>query len=222
MKKVIEAKNIVKKYSDRVVINNISLDVFEGDFLSIIGESGAGKSTLLYILAGIEAPDSGEIFINGKNIVSVSEKELAKMRSEVFGFVFQFDNLLQNLTIMENILLPLVISRKLTDEKKHEALNLLEYMHISHIKDKLPAQVSGGEQQRASIARALIINPQILFLDEPTGSLDSQSGQQIMDLLKKINIEKKVAVVQVTHSMLNAKTAQRIIEIKDGVLISNV
>lgn len=222
LKKVIEAKNIIKTYADRVVINNVSLDVFEGDFISIIGESGAGKSTLLYILAGIESPDSGSVFINGTNIVSITEKELAKMRSSVFGFVFQFDNLLQNLTIMENILLPLVINGKLSDTKKSEAFELLEYMNILNIKNKLPAQVSGGEQQRASIARALIINPAILFLDEPTGSLDSQSSQQVMDLLKKINYEKKVAIVQVTHSSINAKVARRIIEIKDGALVYDV
>ncbi len=219
MNKILEARNLVKKYGEQKVINGISFEVEEGEFVSLIGESGSGKSTLLYLLSGIEKPDEGKIFIDGREITALSERELAKMRAETFAFVFQFDNLLSNLTIWENLLMPSILSKRLNAETERQATELMEYLNISEIKDKRPAEVSGGEQQRASIARALIINPKIVFLDEPTGSLDSENNKQIMDLLVRLNEEKGTTLVQVTHSMQNAQRTKRIVKMRDGVLI---
>jgi putative ABC transport system ATP-binding protein len=220
MKKILEAVNLEKSYQGRKIIKGISLDVFEGEFVSLMGESGSGKSTLLYLLAGIEVPEKGKVFIDGHEITAMDEKQLAKMRTNVFSFVFQFDNLLPNLSLYENIMLPLVVSRSVTPEKQKEAQELIKYIGIEEVKDKRPSEVSGGEQQRASIARALIISPKIVFLDEPTGSLDSATNAQVMELLERINKEKGVTLVQVTHSERNAERTERIIRMQDGVLIN--
>lgn len=221
MEKILEAVDIYKSYGNQRIINGVSLFVSEGEFVSLVGESGAGKSTLLYLLAGIVRPDSGTVKICGEDIYAMKKAQLAKMRATTFGFVFQFDNLLPNLTIRENILLPRYISKTHGDEAEKYADYLLDYMDISDTATKRPSEVSGGQQQRASIARALIINPKILFLDEPTGSLDKKSSAQIIDLLKKINVEKGVSILQVTHSGICARAASRVISVSDGTLSEN-
>jgi putative ABC transport system ATP-binding protein len=218
MEVILSAEGLFKSYNGNNVIKNISLSVAKGDFLSIIGNSGAGKSTLLYLLAGIEKPDKGKVLLEGRDIFSLNDTEIAEIRARKTGFVFQFDNLFQDLTILENVMLPGIISGKRRSNIIKKAELLLEYMHLSRIKDSKPSEVSGGEQQRAALARAMITNPEILFLDEPTGSLNSEAGNLVMDILKKINKEHEVTIVQVTHNIANAQCGNRIIVLKDGVI----
>lgn len=165
---ILQADHLVKSYGNNKVIRDISLNIEDGSFTSVIGESGSGKTTLLYLLSGIEKPDSGSVVIDGRDITSLSEKALAEMRRHVFSFVFQFDNLLPNLTIFENVMLPLIIAKSADKNSKKRAEELLKSIGLSSIMKQRPAEVSGGQQQRASIARALITDPKIIFLDEPT------------------------------------------------------
>lgn len=219
---IIEANNIIKKYNNNTVIKDVSLTINKGDFLSIIGNSGAGKSTLLYLLSGIEKPDSGKILLLGTDISIASDKEMAKIRSSRIGFVFQFDNLFQDLSILENIILPGVIAGKNRETNLNKANDLMKYLGIEKIQDKKPGEVSGGEQQRASIARAIITDPEILFLDEPTGSLNSEAGDQIMELLKSLNKEINLTIVQVTHNVSFAEVGNRKIILKDGEIVETL
>ncbi|MFA7664383.1 MAG: ABC transporter ATP-binding protein [Clostridia bacterium] len=218
MEIILYAEGLFKSYNGNNVIKDISLSVSKGDFLSIIGNSGAGKSTLLYLLAGIEKPDRGKVLLEGKDLFSLNDTEIAAVRAKKTSFVFQFDNLFQDLTVLENVMLPGIISGRKRKEIKNNAELLLEYMHISRIRDSKPSEISGGEQQRTALARAMITNPEILFLDEPTGSLNSEAGNIIMDILKNLNKEHKVTIIQVTHNITNAQRGNRIILLKDGVI----
>ena len=203
MSKIVKATNLKKTYYSGVetpVIRGIDLEVDEGEFVAILGESGSGKSTLLYLLSGIEKPDEGEVELLGKRLSLISDAEMSSLRRRGFSFVYQFDNLIENLTAEENIFLPLRLDKKKVADYKDKFEELVDYLSISHCTKRLPKQLSGGEQQRVALARALITNPQIIFLDEPTGSLDAKMGQQVMELLKDINKSRKVALVMVTHS----------------------
>lgn len=214
---MIKAKNIVKVFSPNIkVLDDVSLEIEYGDFVSIIGASGSGKSTLLSILGGIDRPTSGKVFLDGAEISAMEEKELAKLRRTKIGFVFQFFNLAPYLTVYENIMLPIILDGKQTKAYAEKAEKLMDYLGITAQRDKLPSTLSGGEQQRAAIARGLIFDPKVIFLDEPTGNLDSKTGRETMELLAKINAELGTTIVQVTHSMQNASYGNRIIEIKDG------
>lgn len=214
---MIFAENITKTFNGNTkVLEGVSLKIQRGDFLSITGASGSGKSTLLSILGGIDKPTAGKVFLDGIEISSLAEKELAKLRRTKIGFVFQFFNLAPYLTVMENIMLPVILDGKQTKAFTAKAEELMIYLNITAHKDKLPSTLSGGEQQRAAIARGLIFNPEVIFLDEPTGNLDSKTARETMELLARINADMGTTIVQVTHSMTNAKFGNRVIEIEDG------
>ncbi|MBR4800458.1 MAG: ABC transporter ATP-binding protein [Clostridia bacterium] len=219
---VLEAKGIKKEFSNGEVVTpvlkGVDFAVQDGEFVAIVGESGSGKSTLLYILAGIDKPTEGDVVLLGKNLKDLDDKSLAQMRREDFSFVYQFDNLVANLTVYENITLPLVLDKQKESAFKARAEEVANYLGIGDTLKKFPSQLSGGEQQRAAIARALVTNPKIIFLDEPTGSLDKERGRQVMELLKTINKEKGVALVMITHSQAHAEYATRIVKMEDGLL----
>ena len=219
---IIQIKNVTKTFTNGgvPVLNDVSLDIDVGDFVSIVGASGSGKSTLLTIIGGMDKPSSGEIFISGKDIVKFRENELAVLRRSEIGFVFQFFNLAPNLTVFENIMLPIVLAGKSQKAYKEKAEKLLEYLGIIQYKNQFPSKLSGGEQQRTAIARGLIFDPKILLLDEPTGNLDSKTSREIMELLQSINNEYKTTIVQVTHSSLNARYGNKIISIEDGRIVN--
>lgn len=220
MENIIEIKDIRKSFGEKdnrtQVLNNISLTVGKGEFISLMGASGSGKSTLLYLLGGLDTPDSGEIFLDGRDISKMREKELSRLRREGLGFVFQFFNLVQNLTVEDNILLPLVMDGK-NPKKYRERLNgILETVGLSDKRKSYPNQLSGGQQQRCAIARAVIYEPHILLADEPTGSLDSKSGSEIMSLFSRINKDKGITILMVTHSAECAAYSDRVITLSDG------
>lgn len=220
MEELIEIKNVCKGFGSKdnrlEVLKNISLVVNRGEFVSLMGASGSGKSTLLYLLGGLDSPDSGEVVIGGKNISDMKDKEISAFRRKSLGFVFQFFNLVQNLSVEDNILLPLVMDGK--NPKKY-ADKLTEILEITGLSDKrkvLPSKLSGGQQQRVSIARAVLPEPEIILADEPTGNLDSAAGKDIMSLFSRINKEKGITVVMVTHSDECASYADRIVTLSDG------
>ncbi len=217
---ILQAEKISKIYDNasELVLRDISMSVYESDFISILGASGSGKSTLLSILGGMETATSGNVYFENMNISTMKEKELAKLRRTKIGFVFQFFNLAPYLTVKENILLPLMLDGKQTKKYEDKFNELTEYLSISDLIDKLPRFLSGGEQQRVAIARGLIYQPKIIFLDEPTGNLDSKSADEIMVLLKNINSDMHTTILQVTHNETNAAFGNRIIRIKDGQL----
>lgn len=194
---------------------NISIDIFEGDFTVIMGSSGSGKSTLLYLLSGMDSITSGEVIFLNQRIDKLKEKQLAIFRRKNIGFVFQAINLVPNLTLLENISLPGYLIAK--DKKKihEEAKELMGMMDISQLAERLPSKVSGGQQQRAAIARALINKPHVLFADEPTGSLNSEHGKNVLDVLTRINLLGQ-SVVMVTHDIKAATRATRLLYLTDG------
>lgn len=227
-KPLLEVKNLVKIYKTKnseqecKALNGISFEINEGEFVAIMGESGSGKTTLLNMLAVLDIPTSGKISLGQKDIVHFDDKSLSKFRRENLGFVFQEFNLLDNFTLRENISLPLVLS----GEKKHgineKIKPIAEMLNISKLLDKYPYQVSGGEKQRAAIARALIVEPKILLADEPTGALDSNNSLQTLNYFRKVNEEKKQTIVMVTHSLKAAAMSSRIMIIKDGVIGNDI
>lgn len=215
---MIELKGVNKSYGSQTVLRDINLNIKKGSFISIMGPSGSGKSTLLNIIGGMEKPDSGVVIVNNNEISLFDEEKLTYFRRENIGFIFQFFNLFTHLTVYENILIPLLISnRKVEDEKIDEYLKMLG---IFNKKESSPFQLSGGEQQRVAIARALIKNPAILLADEPTGSLDSETGESILSILKDINKGFETTILLVTHDANVAKIADINIKIKDGKIIT--
>ena len=222
MAEVLKAQNIKKSFVMGEVVTDVlrgvDFSVNEGEFVAIVGESGSGKSTLLYILAGIDTPTEGIVELLGKNIANTTDEELAAMRRKEFSFVYQFDNLVPNLTVYENVTLPLVLDKRKESEYREQVQEVLEYLGLADRLKSLPRQLSGGEQQRTAIARALVTNPKVIFLDEPTGSLDKERGRQVMELLADINKNRGVALVMVTHSEAHAQYATRIVRMEDGVI----
>ncbi|MDR0695993.1 MAG: ABC transporter ATP-binding protein [Christensenellaceae bacterium] len=219
---LLSAVSLIKKFGASTILDNISLTVNDGDFVSITGASGSGKSTLLTILGGIDKPTSGEVFIDGIDIVKMKEPELAILRRSVVGFVFQFFNLAPYLTVRENILLPIILAKKSQKLFTEKLTTLCEYLGITAHLNKLPDKLSGGEQQRVAIARGLIFEPKIILMDEPTGNLDSKTGSEIMQLLLRINKDLNTTIIQVTHSEKNANFANRIINIIDGKITETI
>lgn len=220
MENIIEIKDVCKSFGEKdnrtQVLNNISLTAGKGEFISLMGASGSGKSTLLYLLGGLDTPDSGKIFLDGRDISKMRDKELSRLRREGLGFVFQFFNLVQNLTVEDNILLPLVMDGK-SPKKYRERLNgILETVGLSDKRKSYPNQLSGGQQQRCAVARAVIYEPHILLADEPTGNLDSKSGSEIMELFSRINKDKDITILMVTHSAECAAYSDRVITLSDG------
>ena len=221
---MIEVKDLKKYYQgDSVVtkaLNGVSFFIKEGEFVAIMGPSGSGKSTLMHIMCFLDRPTSGTYKFEGKSIDELSDDELARIRNKEMGFVFQTFNLLPRTTALDNIKLPLVytgLSAKLENEMAQSAI---EAVGLSHRVSYFPNQLAGGEQQRVAIARAIVNRPSVIFADEPTGNLDSKSGQQIMDILQKLNAEGHT-IILVTHERYTAEMAQRIIQLKDGKIISD-
>lgn len=199
------------------VLKDVSLEIQDGDFISLIGRSGSGKSTLLYIMSSLDEPSTGSVFINGKNVFQLSSKDLHRFRNENIGFVFQFHYLIRELSALENVLMPAMKTQQ--EKKKRDfAVSLLEEFGLGDKLSRLPTQLSGGEQQRVAIARALVMSPQFIFADEPTGNLDSTNGEIVMSLLERINREKKTTIVYVTHDMDYAARAKRSFKMVDGRL----
>lgn len=213
----IKAKHIFKSFGSppHHVLKDISLNIDEGEFVSISGKSGSGKTTLLYILSTLDTPSSGDVELGGFDPYRLSEKNLHEFRNKEIGFIFQFHYLLPELSAVENITLP---ARKqgLHLKKDEKARLLMDQFGLNGKYDRLPSQLSGGEQQRVAIARALIMDPKYLFADEPTGNLDSHNGMIVMNLLKEVNLEKRMSIVLVTHEMDYAQMASRVIHLVDG------
>lgn len=214
-----------KSYSlgDNIVVealNGIDLDIKKGEFVAIIGPSGSGKSTLMHMIGILDKPDSGVVSLDGKNIATLTEEELAVLRNKYIGFVFQAFNLLSKTNALENVELPLIYSKVSGEERKRRATEALKEVGLLDRLNHTSNQLSGGQQQRVAIARALVTSPSLILADEPTGNLDSKSSREIMDLLKEIN-KKGNTVILVTHEHDIAKEAGRIVEIKDGLIVAD-
>lgn len=218
----IEVSKLVKDFGQPPtrVLHELSFKIEDGEFVSIVGKSGSGKSTLLYIISTLDEPTSGEIKISGMVPAKMPSPELHQFRNEQIGFVFQFHHLLPELTALENVLLP-ARKKKLHEVKKDQAMDLLAEFGLANKVNRLSGQLSGGEQQRVAIARALVMDPKYIFADEPTGNLDSFNGKLVMDLLMKINDERKATLVMVTHEPDFAQLAKRQIVLQDGRIVSS-
>ena len=219
----VEGRHIIKNFrvgnTATEVLKDISLQVMQGEFVSIMGPSGSGKSTLLYILGGLDAPTSGHVLLNGTDISRFGDEKMSCIRRQKIGFVFQFYNLIPNLNVEENIMLPLLLDGKKVGGYKKQLEQILEIVGLSDRRRHTPRELSGGQQQRVAIARALIGNPEILFADEPTGNLDSTTGAEIMALLREINRTSGQTIIMVTHSPEAAKSSGRMINVQDGIII---
>ena len=221
---VVEARNITKRYTigDReiCVLDNISLSVAPGEFLVVEGSSGSGKTTLLSLLSGLDKPSTGRVLLADRDITDVSEDDLAPLRNEFIGFVFQSFHLVPSLTALENVMFPAELRHDPRASNKAE--DLLHRVGLQQRSDNYPHQLSGGEMQRVAMCRAVINNPKIIFADEPTGNLDTENGRAVLDLLLEFQRERRTTLVLVTHSADIAKIADRMIILKDGRLVPNM
>lgn len=201
------------------VLNRISLKITEGEFISVMGASGSGKSTLLYLMGGLDRASEGTVLLNGFDLSVMSDREQSRLRRQKLGFVFQFYNLVPNMNVEENILLPILLDGKSASSYREKLDDVLGLTGLLHRRKNTPARLSGGEQQRVAIARALIHDPEIILADEPIGNLDSKTGTEIMELLQKINRERRKSIVMVTHSAESATYGTGIIRLKDGRIV---
>ena len=201
------------------VLNRISLKITEGEFISVMGASGSGKSTLLYLMGGLDRASEGTVLLNGFDLSVMSDREQSRLRRQKLGFVFQFYNLVPNMNVEENILLPILLDGKSASSYREKLDDVLGLTGLLHRRKNTPARLSGGEQQRVAIARALIHDPEIILADEPIGNLDSKTGTEIMELLQKINRERRKTIVMVTHSAESATYGTGIIHLKDGRIV---
>ena len=226
MENAIETFNLCKNYSYGVnevkILKNINLSIEKGKFASIMGPSGSGKSTLLYLLGGLDNISSGDIKILGNSIVNMKDDKMSILRRRTLGFVFQFYNLLPDISIYENVLMPIILDKKKTKDYKEKAEELLEIVGLKDKMNYTPRELSGGQQQRVAIARSLINDPEIILADEPIGNLDSKTGIEILELLKKINEEKKKTIVMVTHSIESTEYSNMKINLKDGEVVNSL
>ncbi len=222
-KHIIKAAGIKKSFTDGLttteVLKGIDLEVNEGEFVAIMGRSGAGKSTLLYQLSLLDSPSSGSISLDGHVVDDLSTSEKTKFRLHTLGYVFQDYSLLPELTAEENIMIPLLMQGLSRDTASKRAQEVLKSVNLEHRKDNTPSELSGGEQQRVSIARAITHNPKILFADEPTANLDSSSSQTVMEIFKKLNKDNGLTIVMVTHELEYGKLADRIVKLSDGLVV---
>lgn len=224
---LLDVRNLKKVYTTRLgsnqvqALSNVNFSVEQGEYVAIMGESGSGKTTLLNILASLDRPTGGEVILNGKNTVDIKEKELSAFRRKNLGFVFQDFNLLDTFSLQDNIFLPLVLSGEKYDSMQEKLKPIAKELGIEFILGKFPYEVSGGQKQRAAVARALITNPQIILADEPTGALDSKSTDQLLELFSKIN-GRGQTILMVTHSTKAASKAGRVLFIKDGEVFHQI
>lgn len=220
---LIEVKNLNKIYgsgeAEVKALKNINLNIEQGEFVAIVGQSGSGKSTLLHLIGGVDIPSSGEVIIDGKNIYKLKEKELSILRRRKLGFIFQFFNLIPVLTTQENIEMPVLLDNEKIDKKYMN--ELLRILGLEERKNNYPSQLSGGQQQRVSIGRALANKPSIILADEPTGNLDSKNSKEVLELLKYCAKKYNQTLILITHDINIAKSADRVITIEDGEIISD-
>jgi len=217
---ILVGADLTKTFDNLTVVRKASLSVGAGEFVSLVGKSGCGKTTLLSLLSGLEQPTSGSVTIAGKEISGATEDELALFRRQNVGFVFQSFNLIPTLTAWENAALPLFPVSMTTEERRRLAAELLEKMELGDRMEHLPSTLSGGEKQRVAIARALINRPKIVFADEPTGNLDTATGDAIMAILSRLHREQGMTLLMVTHDTELAKTADRVVRMQDGEVLS--
>lgn len=222
---LIETKSLHKVYAgegaDTVALHNITISIESGEFVAIMGPSGSGKSTLLHLLGFLDRYTSGKYWFDGKEMSEYSDDELAQIRNQKMGFVFQTFNLLSRTSVLENVKLPLLYSPILEAKWDHIAREAIEAVGLTHRLNHNPSQLSGGERQRAAIARALVTNPDVIFADEPTGNLDSKSGQLVMETIQELHDQQKHTIVLITHETYTAEFADRILRMKDGDIESD-
>ena len=220
MDTIITVDNVYKSFGkddlEVKVLQGADLTVQRGEFVSLMGPSGSGKSTLLYLIGGLDRNFTGDIVVCGENIGKLKEKKLSELRLSKIGFIFQFYNLVQNLSVEDNILLPIKMAGKVVEGYKEKIEEILEITGLKEKRKNKPAELSGGQQQRVSIARAVMVEPELLLADEPTGNLDSKSTTEIMELFKRLNEEKGLTILQVTHSSETAEYGKRIIRLANG------
>ena len=221
---ILRVENLTKKYgkgeSEVIAVDNVSFSVQKGEFLAIVGSSGSGKSTLLHLLGGVDRPTSGKVYVDGKDIYTLNDDNLAIFRRRQVGIIYQFYNLIPILNVEENITLPCDLDGNKVDEDRLN--DLLKTLKLENRKNHLPNELSGGQQQRVSIGRALINNPAIILADEPTGNLDSKSTDEIVELLKMTNKKYKQTIIMITHNKEIANEADRVLTIEDGKIIKEV
>jgi len=220
MKEILRLKDVSKDYGIKGfktnVLRNISLSVYEGDFIAIMGPSGAGKTTLLNLMSTLDKATSGEIILDGIDIDKVKNKDLSKIRRDKIGFLFQDYNLLDNMTLMNNIALPLALGRNRSKEIEERVVEISKKFGLDKHLDKYPYQLSGGQKQRGAAARSLITNPSVIFADEPTGALDSRSAYELLDSLDRVNKENNATIIMITHDPLTASYSNEVYMISDG------
>lgn len=225
---VLHLDNLTKVYGNARnkiatrALDGLSLDVYQREFISIMGPSGSGKTTLLNLLAGLDRPTSGELWLQGENMAALKAGELALFRRRNLGFVFQDFNLLDTLTLAENVALPLSLDRRQGKETLQRVNDIMSFLGIAAYKDRYPYEVSGGQQQRAAVARAVIHQPRLLLADEPTGNLDSASARSLLELFQQLNEQQQATILMVTHDPFSASYSQRIVFIKDGRVFSHL
>jgi putative ABC transport system ATP-binding protein len=223
MENIIELKNIEKEYDlgpvKLKVLNDINLNIKKSEMVSIMGPSGSGKSTMLHMLGCLDRPTKGKVIIDGVDVSKLNDDELAKIRRERIGFIFQFFYLIPSLTALKNVELPMTFVNGSAKERERKAKELLKMVGLEDRMGHKPSQLSGGESQRVAIARALANDPQIILADEPTGNLDSKSGKEVMEILKNLNKQRKVTLIIVTHDPFIARITEKIINLKDGKII---
>lgn len=223
MEKVIEVKNLFKLYrvGDSIVraLNGINLSIYAGEFCAIVGTSGSGKSTLLNMLAGLEKPTKGEVIINGEHMEKLKEDQLVSFRRDHIGFIFQSFHLIGTMNALENVALPLSFRGERKESRLKKADAMLDMVNLKKHKKHLPNQMSGGQQQRVGVARALVVEPEIIFADEPTGNLDSHTSREVMELMQKVVREQNRTLVMVTHDNELAAYADRVFHIIDGEIV---
>ncbi|WP_026513044.1 ABC transporter ATP-binding protein [Butyrivibrio sp. LB2008] len=224
MENIIEVKNVKKEFGSAKtvstkVLDGVNMNVKKGEFVSLMGASGSGKSTLLYLIGGLDRDFTGDISVCGKSISNIKEKELSEIRLNDIGFIFQFYNLVQNLNVEDNIMLPQLVAGKSRASLKRKLDDILNIVGLTEKRKQYPSKLSGGQQQRVAIARAVMGDPKLILADEATGNLDKKSGAEIMDLFRRINKEKGISILQVTHSEKCAEYGDRIVWLDSGKTI---
>lgn len=216
---MIKGVNITKQYGRLTVVQHVNLEIEKGEIVSIVGKSGAGKSTLLHILGTLDRPSAGEVFLNGVKVSNLNDKELSKFRNQHIGFVFQFHHLLPEFTAVENVMMPALINKLSKREASARAKELLDYLGLKERMTHKPSQLSGGEQQRVAVARSLMNKPLVIFADEPSGNLDTQTSRELHELFFQLNKDFSQTFVIVTHNTELSAMAHRSIQMKDGEIL---